>query len=156
MEKQGKSGQTAEAVQFGKLKNSQKAPTCVAEVMTAKVTTLLPTNTLNDAIAMMANNTFRHFIVVEPDSTLAGVVSDRDLLRAMNHRRDWAETKVGDFMTRDVVTVRKETHLSDAVEEILSRRINCLPVVDEKNRVCGIVTSTDLLRVYEEIQKQLE
>ena len=156
MEKKGKSTQTAEAVQLGELKVSQETPTCVQEVMTAQVTTLQPTNTLNDAIAMMANNTFRHFIVVEPDSRLAGVISDRDLLRAMNQRQNWDETKVGDFMTREVVTVSKETHLSDAADKILNHHFHCLPVVDEKNRVCGIVTSTDLLRVYEKIQKQIE
>ncbi len=120
--------------------------------MTAKVLTLLPSNSLNDAIAMMANNTFRHFIVVELDGQLAGVVSDRDLLRAMNHRRDCADLKISEFMTHEIVTVRKETALSEAVEQIITRRINCLPVVDDKNRVCGIVTSTDLLQV---LQKHL-
>ena len=68
--------------------------------MTAKVITLLPSNSLNEAIAMMANNLFRHFIVVELDGQLAGVVSDRDLLRAMNHRRDCADLKISEFMTQ--------------------------------------------------------
>ena len=153
MEKQSKYEDLNPSEGMSKLKPSGKGPTSVEEIMTAKVITLLPSNSLNDAIAMMANNTFRHFIVVELDGQLAGVVSDRDLLRAMNHRRDWAELMISEFMTQEIVTVRKETPLSEAVEQIITRRINCLPVVDDKNRVCGIVTSTDLLQV---LQMHLE
>ena len=107
--------------------------------MTSKVVTLLPNKSLHEAIGMMANNAFRHFIVVEKDSSLVGVISDRDLLRAMNHSKDWTTMNIGGLMTQKVITVNPETALSDAVAHILTHRINCLPVVDEKNRVCGIV-----------------
>ncbi len=156
MEQQKNITETADATGLAKLKNSGRFPTCVREVMTSKVVTLLPSNSLHEAIAMMANNSFRHFIVVEADSKLAGVVSDRDLLRSMNHSKDWTTTKIGELMTQNVVTVRPETALSDAVAHILTHRINCLPVVDEKNRMCGIVTSTDLLKAYQQIQKVFE
>ncbi len=105
---------------------------------------------------MMANNSFRHFPVVEDNAHLAGVVSDRDLLRAMNLSKDWNSTTVAQIMTQNVVKVRRETPLSAAVEEILTRRINCLPVVEDNDRVCGIVTSTDLLKAFQQVQKRFE
>jgi CBS domain-containing protein len=47
-------------------------------------------------------------------------------------------------MAHDVFTVTPDTKLSVAVGTMLSKRINCLPVVDNDNKLHGIVTSTDL------------
>ncbi|MCH6545862.1 MAG: CBS domain-containing protein [Deltaproteobacteria bacterium] len=131
-------------------------PTTVGEVMTSKVVTLRPGNSLLEAIGMMANNSFRHFPVVEDNAHLAGVVSDRDLLRAMNLNKDWSSTTIAQVMTQNVVKVKRNTPLSVAVEEILTRRIHCLPVVEDDDRVCGIVTSTDLLKAFQQVQKRFE
>jgi len=131
-------------------------PTTVGEVMTSKIVTLSPSNSLQEAIGMMANNSFRHFPVVEDNAHLAGVVSDRDLLRAMNHSKDWSSITIAQVMSQNVVKVQRETPLSVAVEEILTRRINCLPVVEDNDRVCGIVTSTDLLKAFQQVQKRFE
>jgi CBS domain-containing protein len=49
-------------------------------------------------------------------------------------------------MTHKVFTASPETPLSVAASEMLSRRINCLPVLGKDGKVCGIITSTDLLR----------
>ncbi len=133
-----------------------RVPTTVSEVMTSKIVTLSPSNSLQEAIGMIASNSFRHFPVVEDNAHLAGVVSDRDLLRAMNLSKDWNSTTVAQIMTQNVVKVRRETPLSAAVEEILTRRINCLPVVEDNDRVCGIVTSTDLLKAFQQVQKRFE
>ena len=54
-----------------------------------------------------------------------------------------------------VVTVRPDTLLSEAAAQMLSHRINCLPVV-ENDRVCGILTSTDLLQAFQTIQTHIE
>lgn len=131
-------------------------PTSVGEVMTSEIVTLNPSNSLQDAIGMMANNSFRHFPVVGDNAHLAGVVSDRDLLRAMNHNKDWSSTTIAQVMTQTVVKVKRDTPLSVAVEEILTRHIHCLPVVDTNDRVCGIVTSTDLLKAFQQILKRSE
>ncbi len=156
MEEQRNKASTSKPSGLEKLKDSNSLPTCVRDLMTGKVISLHPNSTLQDAIGMMANNTFRHFPVVDESGHLAGVVSDRDLLRAMNHSRDWNTTNITEVMTQNVVTVRVETLLTEVVEHILTRRINCLPVVDEKSKVCGIVTSTDLLKAFLRLQKQIE
>ncbi len=135
---------------------TRSLPTSVGEVMTSKIVTLRPSNSLQEAIGMMANNSFRHFPVVDDNAHLAGVVSDRDLLRAMNLNKDWSSTTIAQVMTQNVVKVKRDTSLSVAVEEILTRRINCLPVVEDNDRVCGIVTSTDLLKAFQQILKRFE
>lgn len=131
-------------------------PTCVGDVMTRSVVTLSPRQSFGEAVALMANRPFRHILVVERDARLLGVISDRDLLRILARGDEWKNVAVGDVMTKDAVTVRPETPLSVAVGEILARRINCLPVIQKDRKLCGIVTSTDLLDAFQKIQASLE
>jgi CBS domain-containing protein len=133
-----------------------EAPTRVDEVMTREVVTLAPDQSFQEAIALVARYRFRHLLVVSADQRLAGVISDRDLLRFMirNPHRD--SSVVADVMKSDPITVRPETSLSVAIAEMLTRRINCLPVVDTEKRLVGVLTSTDLLRDFQKIQERIE
>jgi len=129
--------------------------TRVAEIMTTKLVTLSPHHTFGEAVQLMANSHFRHFIVLNANGTLAGVFSDRDVLRALGRTPNWQAKTVSGFMTCNPVTVTPETPLSEAVAQMLQRRINCLPVV-VNGKVCGIITSTDLLMAYKKLQADLE
>ncbi len=131
-------------------------PTTVADIMTRKILILSPHHTFGEAVQLMANCTFRHFPVVEADGRLAGVFSDRDILRALGRTHNWQAKAVSAVMTHNVVTVKPQTPLSAAVSEILFHRVNCLPVLDDEGKVCGILTSTDLLTAYRKIQASLE
>lgn len=133
-----------------------KAPTRVEAVMTRRVVTLSASNSCEEALAMMANHPFRHLLVVDADEQLCGVLSDRDLLRALIRTSDWSRTSVTELMTRDPVTVRLKTRLSAAVKRMLAHRVNCLPVTDGAGRVQGIMTSTDLLKAFLKLQRHIE
>ncbi len=130
--------------------------TSVADVMTTKLTTLSPHYTFGEAVQLMANSPFRHFLVINADRTLAGVFSDRDVLRALGRTPNWQAKAVSGVMTRYVVTVNPQTPLSIAARLMLERRINCLPVLEDDGKVCGILTSTDLLSIYQKMQASLE
>ena len=104
----------------------------------------------------MANRAFRHVLVVDPDERLHGVISDRDVLRALSRTPDWNNKTVREIMTHDPFTTIPDCLISVAVREMLEKRINCLPVVGADGRVCGILTSTDLLNAFEKIQSRLE
>jgi len=131
-------------------------PVRLADVMTQEIVSVSPGQTFGEVIGLMANRPFRHVLVIREDGRLAGVISDRDLLRKIAVTKDWKSKLVEEVMTRDVLTVRAETTISAAVREIIGRRINCLPVLDKNEKVCGIVTSTDLLRAFEILQAALE
>jgi CBS domain-containing protein len=130
--------------------------TRVAEVMSTNLVTLSAHHTFGEAVQLMTNSPFRHFLVVHADGRLAGVFSDRDVLRALGRTPNWQAKNVSGVMTHKVFTVTPETPLSVAASEMLSRRINCLPVIGDDGKVCGIITSTDLLRSYQKIQSSLE
>ena len=130
-------------------------PQQVKDVMTQDVVALRPQQPFAQALALLARHRFRHLLVTDATAHLAGVISDRDLLRCMSRGTDLERVTVADVMRQAVVTVQPETLLSEAATQMLSRRINCLPVV-ENNRVCGILTSTDLLQAFQSIQKHIE
>jgi CBS domain-containing protein len=131
-------------------------PLTVGDVMTRRVITMSPHDSFSDAITLMAKHSFRHFLVVDTANTLVGVVSDRDMLRMLARTPNLQGTSVSQFMSRDVIAVRPDTRLSHATGMMLSKRINCLPVLDDTKNLCGIVTSTDLLKAYRSMQESVE
>lgn len=126
-------------------------PTEVADVMTGKVVTLSPHHTFNDAANLMNDRYFRHCVVVDSQRKIVGVISDRDILRALARNPNSRSKSLEQIMTPNPVTVKRNTPIVEAVSKILSKRINCLPVVEDDGTICGIVTSTDLLKSYQQV-----
>ena len=129
---------------------------CVADVMTRKTVTLSPHHGFAEAVSLMADRHFRHIVVVDTGGHILGVISDRDILRTLARTANWQTKDVSQIMTPDPFTVKCDTPLSVAVAKIVSKRINCLPVLDDEGKVCGIVTSTDLLKAYQKVLESLE
>jgi acetoin utilization protein AcuB len=126
-------------------------PAEVADVMTGKVVTLSPHHTLSEVANLMSDRYFRHCVVVDSFGKIAGVISDRDILRALARNPNSRSKSLDQIMTRNPITVKRTTPIVDAVSKLLAKRINCLPVVEEDGSVCGIVTSTDLLKSYQQL-----
>ena len=148
--------QDGEGTVRGSLEGSRKDPDQrmrrVDDVMTREVVSLSPHHNFEDAVNLISNRNFHHFVVVA-DGQIVGIVSDRDVLRGLARTRDWQKKQVNEFMTVDPMTVKPDTALAEAIGKMLEKKINCLPVVAEDGSVCGILTSTDLLKAY---QKDIE
>jgi len=132
------------------------APVQVADVMTQDVRTMLPDQSFAEVIAMMATRSFHHMLVVDEEERLRGVISDRDVLRALSRTPDWSKKSVAEIMNPDSITTTPESTISAAVRSMLEHRINCLPVIGPDGRVAGILTTTDLLKTYEKLQAKIE
>jgi acetoin utilization protein AcuB len=126
-------------------------PTEVADVMTSKVVTLSPHHTFDEVANLMNDRYFRHCVVVDNFRKPVGVISDRDILRALARNPNARSKSLDQIMTRNPITVKRRTPIIDAVSKIVAKRINCLPVVEDDGTVCGIVTSTDLLKSYQQL-----
>ncbi|WP_369804745.1 CBS domain-containing protein [Cupriavidus sp. YR651] len=123
--------------------------------MSKKVVTVVFDDTLATVKSIFDEAKFHHLLVVE-DGRLHGVVSDRDLLRAMSpfigstveSARDvnTLNKRVHQIMSRKPVTLRPEAELADAVELFLTHQISCIPVVDEQFQPIGILSWRDVLR----------
>ena len=135
---------------------NRDVPSTVADVMTREVMTLCADDTFAEAVKLMANHHVRHLLVVDTDGRLLGVISDRDILRALARTGNWEAKEVSQLMTPAPITVTPNTRLHFAIWEMLSNHINCLPVVGDDETVCGILTSTDLLKSYHKLLLWME
>jgi len=124
-------------------------------IMTARVVTVEPDDRLEVVKKIFDSVKFHHLLVVE-DGKLRGVISDRDLLRALSpylgtpseNARDIATLgkRVHQIMTRRPVTLPPEASAADAVKVFLQQRVSCIPVVDAASKPLGIVSWRDLLK----------
>jgi CBS domain-containing protein len=98
--------------------------------------------TIGQALDVCHSAGIRHLPVVE-NGLLVGILSDRDLRRALGSRRD-LESPIEEVMSRRVFTVEPEDRLSAACDVMLDHKISAVPVVADATPV-GILTTTDLL-----------
>lgn len=131
-------------------------PRLVNDIMSVTPISLRPEHNFYDVVTLMGSRSVRHALVVDGDDHLVGVVSDRDVLRALSHTADWSGKSVSEIMTSEPVTVSGETAISTAAALMIAKRVNCLPVVDKDKRVCGILTSSDLMKAYGKLQELIE
>jgi len=129
--------------------------------MRRSVITVRHDESVDRAHTLMARHDIRHLPVLR-DGRLVGVLSDRDIRATIVRRRCGTSAgagqalyllpglRVDDVMTADPVCVAPGAAIEEAARLLLSRKIGCLPVVDD-GRVVGIITETDILAVVTQI-----
>ena len=79
------------------------------------------------------------------EGELVGIITERDLTRAIADGVDTRKTCVGDYMTPDPMTVGKETDAREAARMMVDSGIRHLPVVDEKGTLLGLTSIRDIV-----------
>jgi CBS domain-containing protein len=120
----------------------------VAEVLRQKgsrTVTIRPDQSINQAVEALREHGFGALVVSADGEQIDGIISERDIVRALGLRSDLLDLQVADLMTAEVVTCS----LSDQVEALMAQmtqfRIRHLPVVDE-GRLCGLVSIGDVVK----------
>jgi CBS domain-containing protein len=114
----------------------------IADVMATDVLAVSPETTLADAARRMIARDAGAAVVLE-EGALVGVISERDLMRAIPDACD-PGLPVADRMTRHVMTATPSTSIAEAMAVMIEGRFRHLPVV-ESGRVLGIVSMRDLM-----------
>ena len=130
----------------------------VGDLMTTgRLVTAAPDTPIFDARQRMLERRIRHLLVTEPDGSLAGIVTDRDIrlnlpsqatslsIWEINHLL--TKLTVGEVMTRSLITVGPERAAHEAAQLMLDHAIGALPVT-QGGRLVGILTETDVLRAF--------
>ena len=146
-------------------------------IMTTKVVTLSPDDTIAAASIKMSSAKISGAPVVDESGKLIGILSEADILgsmkthqrslhlvypslssisvtfkeriterEALDAYREIENVKVRDIMTTEVEIAREDEEIRGAIKKMVAKGINRLPVVDDENRVIGIVTRGDILR----------
>jgi CBS domain-containing protein len=117
----------------------------VSEVMTRDVRTIQPDQTAREAASFMLNADAGSIPVTE-GGRLIGMITDRDIAVRGVAKGNGPETPVRELMTDDLVIVRIDDDVEEAATKMSDAQVRRLPVIDQDERLCGIVSLGDLSR----------
>lgn len=121
----------------------------VEHILQAKghdVLTIEPSRTLADAARALTEKRIGAVVVAGPDGSVLGILSERDIVRAVARAGTAAlDTPVSQHMTGKVVTCTRQTSINDLMGMMTERKFRHLPVV-ENGRLCGIISIGDVVK----------
>ncbi len=140
----------------------------VEELMTSKVFTVEPHDMIDRVFFLIHYEKVRHLPVVEKGKVI-GMVSDRDLYKTLGPKSNSRsiesgqnETelhvipkKVQNIMRRGILTIEPDDFVSEAAAIMADNKVGALPVI-KNDKLVGILSSTDILRVFSKIEKARE
>jgi acetoin utilization protein AcuB len=128
----------------------------VRSLMTTRVVSVEMDDRLDVVKKIFDTLKFHHLLVVDDRGKLKGVVSDRDLLKALSpyvgsateNARDIAtlNKRVHQIMSRNLITLQPGASIPEAVQLFLEQRISCIPIIDEALKPVGILSWRDILK----------
>jgi len=121
----------------------------VEDIMTQATVTDAPDDTLSEAAAKMRQQQTGSLLVME-GAALAGIVTERDVLRVVGEGNDPKNISLRDAMTKDPVTITRDTSIKDAAEIMFQKWFRHLPVTDDDGTVVGVISLRDLLTLVAE------
>lgn len=128
----------------------------VREWMTSPVISVLPETSISEAHRLMKDHGIRRLPVVAHDK-IVGIVtlgdvreaspSDASTLSIWELNYLWAQLKIEQVMTRQVLTIAPDALVLDAAQIMLDQKVSGLPVVDAQEHLVGIITESDIFRM---------
>jgi CBS domain-containing protein len=112
----------------------------------AVVYTLPETGSLGDAVALLNNHNIGAVVITGPGGATVGILSERDIVRRLG--KDPANAlalRIGDCMTRGVVTCTRLTSIAEVMERMTTLRIRHMPVAED-GELIGIVSIGDVVK----------
>jgi signal-transduction protein with cAMP-binding, CBS, and nucleotidyltransferase domain len=118
----------------------------VRNLMKAPVVTIEPGRSVSEAARLMQDNVIGS-VVVHDSGRAVGIMTERDVLRAVAEGRDVEQTSVDDLMTKNLVTGAPNWDVVVAASVMTAHRIRHL-VVQEQDRVLGVLSLRDVLSTF--------
>ena len=116
--------------------------TMLRDLMSTRVALTSPETSVAEAAVSMVKANIGSAVVMQ-GRFLAGIITERDVLRSAASGEDLREARVADWMTPDPQSVSPDTSVEEAAEIMLKNGFRHLPVVEGRT-VCGVVSLRDL------------
>ena len=119
------------------------------------VVTIAPTANLSEAVKLLAGRRIGAVIVTGADNRVAGILSERDIVRVLGERgADALGDNIAAVMTRKVTTCVEADTVSDIMERMTTGKFRHVPVV-EQGRLAGVISIGDVVKCrVEEIERE--
>ena len=121
----------------------------VQDVIESKSKVLIstaPSTIVKDAMNLMIEKHI-HCLVVYENEKMCGIISDRDYAHKIVAKGlDPEQVKVGDIMTRNVITINRTASIADCMKIMSEHRFRHLPVAEGED-IVGMISMTDVMRV---------
>ena len=118
-----------------------------SDIMTKDLVTCTSENTIVEVARLMKTEDIGPVLIVdnEQSRTLVGIVTDRDIVvKAIADGQDVNTTRVGDVMSKKLVTCRADDDVDVAMKAMAQFQLRRIPVVEENMRLVGIISQADL------------
>lgn len=115
----------------------------VSEVMSRETVAVFPHESCETAIGIFVRTRFGALPVINENREVIGILSETDLLRPSKF-----DKRVGEVMTRDVITVDADHTVDQVIRVFQVRRVRCLPVLDRNKKLVGVIGRKDILAYY--------
>lgn len=124
----------------------------VVDLMTTDVIRVSPDTRIKEAARLMFRHRVSGLPVVDADGTLSGIITEADFLRMEVARNEADEPQpvetVGQVMSGGVVTIAPDAEITEAAKIMVIQDVKRLPVVDEDNKMLGIISRLDVVAVF--------
>ncbi|MGZ9165662.1 MAG: CBS domain-containing protein [Anaerolineales bacterium] len=129
------------------------------EVMTKDLIYASPQDTIVAVAQLMKNEDIGPVLIVDNDDskTLVGIVTDRDLvLKVIAEGHDPKTTRVEEVMSKELVTCRADDDVDVAMQAMAQFQLRRIPIVDNDDRLVGIISQADVATRVGETEKTAE
>jgi acetoin utilization protein AcuB len=130
----------------------------VKDHMTKNPVTILPDTSVSKALELMQQGKFHRIPVTDENGRLVGLITEGVVTESSGSNQTslsiyelnylLSRTKVKEIMIKDVVSIDPDSFVEQAAEKMLQHEINVLPVVDNDNKVIGIITEKDIFQTF--------
>ena len=120
----------------------------VADVLASKgpnVITILPQQTIKNAVDMMETHNIGGLVVVDEDESIVGILTERDLIRYAATDHPTFSTSVSTIMTKNVIVGVLQDEIDSVAHTMTEKRFRHLPVLDN-GKLMGILTIGDVVK----------
>lgn len=130
----------------------------VKDHMTPSPYCIFPNTSVSKAIDILEQKGFRRLPVIDENEALIGLVTEENIADSSGSQNTsldiyelnylLSRTMVSDIMIKDVITIGPDALLEEAASKMVEKGVYTLPVVDEKNKVIGIITERDIFKAF--------
>lgn len=120
------------------------------QIMIKRTVSITPNTSLIEAREIMIRHKLKRLVVLDPKQKPVGIITEKDLARTIYTlgNKSIQSVKVGGFMSKNLITVKKNATIYDCARIMRNRKISSVIVINDDQTLAGLITKTDLASIF--------